>query len=154
MSKINFLLFFFSLLLLASCATQRDGTQHKAANEFDQGYGSQRESSRTTAIAHQKVSQQDQTLTMADLLSRAPGVSVSGSGRNLVVRIRGRKSILSNNDPLFVVNGQVMGSGFQSVSFLDAFMIDNISILKDAAATSQYGHRGANGVVLINLKKN
>jgi TonB-dependent SusC/RagA subfamily outer membrane receptor len=35
---------------------------------------------------------------------------------------------------------------------LDATMVDNISILKDAAA-SVYGARGANGVVLVTTKR-
>lgn len=141
------------LSLMAACSTPQNSVRIGTPEKIDQGYGLQNESSRTTAISHQKLSREDETLSMADLLSRTPGVMVSGSGRNLVVRIRARKSISESNDPLFVINGQIMGIGFQSVSFVDPFMIDNISILKDAAASSQYGHRGANGVVLINLKK-
>lgn len=141
------------LLFIGACSTSQNSVRLHQSERIDQGYGLQKESSRTTAISHQRISREDETLTMADLLSRTPGVSVMGSGRNLVVRIRARKSISETNDPLFVINGQIMGLGFQSVSFVDPFMIDNISILKDAAASSQYGHRGANGVVLINLKK-
>lgn len=153
MSKILIIVCGLSLPLLTGCASQAGGVRNVNTQEIDQGYGKQKESARTTAISHQKISKQDETLTMADLLSRAPGVSVEGTGRNLTIRVRGRKSIISNNDPLFVVNGQIMGTGFESVNFLDPFMIDDISVLKDAASTSQYGHRGANGVILINLKK-
>ncbi len=153
MKRILQLICLLSCCCWIGCASSNYGPRNASSEVIDQGYGSQKESSRTTAISHQKISRQDESLTMADLLSRAPGVSVSGQGRDLTVRIRSRKSIIGGNDPLFVVNGQIMGSGFQSVSFLDPFMIDNISVLKDAAASSQYGHRGANGVVLINLKK-
>ncbi|MBX2872151.1 MAG: TonB-dependent receptor plug domain-containing protein [Saprospiraceae bacterium] len=153
MKQVFQVLSLLSCLLWIGCASSNYSPRNASSEMIDQGYGTQKESSRTTAISSQKISRQDETLTMADLLSRAPGVSVTGQGRNLTVRIRGRKSIISNNDPLFVVNGQIMGTGFQSVNFIDPFMIDNISVLKDAAASSQYGHRGANGVVLINLKK-
>ena len=92
------------------------------------------------------------SLTMADLLSRTPGVTVTGNGRNLKVLIRGRNTLQASTDPLFVVDGQIMGEGFSTVDFLDPTMIDRISVLKDGASASAYGTRGANGVILIELK--
>ena len=41
----------------------------------------------------------------------------------------------------------------RDISFLDAFPIDNVTILKDAAATALYGMRGANGVILVTTKR-
>ncbi len=41
----------------------------------------------------------------------------------------------------------------RDLSFLDAYPIETISILKDAAATAIYGMRGANGVVLVTTKR-
>ena len=41
----------------------------------------------------------------------------------------------------------------RDLSFLDAFPIESITILKDAAATSIYGMRGANGVIMITTKR-
>lgn len=81
------------LLFMGACSTPQNSVRLSKPGSVDQGYGLQKESSRTTAISHQKISREDETLTMADLLSRTPGVSVMGSGRNLVVRIRARKSI-------------------------------------------------------------
>lgn len=66
------------------------------------------------------------------------------------VKIRGQNSITANNKPLYVVNGVPMAEG--SVDNIDETTIKNIQVLKDAAATSIYGSRGTNGVVLITLK--
>ena len=41
----------------------------------------------------------------------------------------------------------------RDLSFLDAFPIENITILKDAAATAIYGMRGANGVIMVTTKR-
>lgn len=41
----------------------------------------------------------------------------------------------------------------RDLSFLDAFPIENITVLKDAAATAIYGMRGANGAILVTTKR-
>lgn len=41
----------------------------------------------------------------------------------------------------------------RDLSFLDAFPIENITILKDAAATAIYGMRGANGAIIVTTKR-
>ncbi len=41
----------------------------------------------------------------------------------------------------------------RDISFLDAFPIETVTVLKDAAATALYGMRGANGVILVNTKR-
>ena len=37
------------------------------------------------------------------------------------------------------------------LSFLDAYPIESITVLKDAAASSIYGMRGANGVIMVTI---
>ena len=86
-----------------------------------------------------------------------------GSAYN--VQIRGQNSIASGTSPLYVIDGVPFSnstldevflgypsqqSPFNSISPSD---IENIEVLKDAAATSIYGSRGANGVILITTKK-
>ncbi|GAA4311105.1 SusC/RagA family TonB-linked outer membrane protein [Compostibacter hankyongensis] len=92
--------------------------------------------------------------------------SMGGSSK---ITIRGQKSILGDNNALFVVDGvpfsnfnsnsvnqQIGGGGYdygnpsQDINPDD---IETISVLKGAAATALYGTRGANGVVLITTKK-
>ena len=51
-------------------------------------------------------------------------------------------------DPLFIVDG----SAVSSIEWINPHDVKSIDVLKDAAATSIYGSRGANGVIIINLK--
>lgn len=66
------------------------------------------------------------------------------------IKIRGAASLSDYNIPLYVVNGTPMSA----VEFakIDPSTIKSVDILKDAAATSLYGTRGNNGVVLVTLK--
>ncbi len=72
-----------------------------------------------------------------------PGVSSS-------VRIRGIASLNAGGDALYVVDGIPYGS---DISSIDPSDIVSTTVLKDATATSLYGARGANGVILITTKK-
>ncbi|HOU03655.1 MAG TPA: TonB-dependent receptor plug domain-containing protein [Bacteroidales bacterium] len=77
------------------------------------------------------------------IAGRVPGVDVAGKK----VRIRGVNSIVSNNDPLFVVNGIPLNS----IDHILPQDVESISILKGPSATI-YGSRGVNGVIVIKLK--
>ncbi len=73
--------------------------------------------------------------------SGQPGASASN------ITIRGKGSVLASTQPLFIVDGvQITGADFQSINPAD---IESYNILKDAVATSQYGSRGANGVIVV-----
>ncbi len=82
-------------------------------------------------------------------------------GSNQDVRIRGIGSFTASAAPLYVVDGiQIVTGDFSSavqttnvLSTINPNDIDDITVLKDAAATSIYGSRGANGVILITTKK-
>lgn len=67
-----------------------------------------------------------------------------GAGMN--IRIRGVRSAVATNDPLFVVDGIPISGGIQDFNPAN---VESIEVLKDASATAIYGSRGANGVVLI-----
>lgn len=119
------------------------------------GYGTQRKKDLTGSVSvvstkdfeQQPVSRVDQVLQ-----GRASGVQVTQAGGapggESRVRIRGANSVLGNNDPLYVIDGYV-GADFNMVNPSD---IESIQVLKDAASTSVYGSRGANGVVIITTK--
>ncbi|MBR9774460.1 MAG: TonB-dependent receptor [Cytophagales bacterium] len=71
-------------------------------------------------------------------------------GQGMNVRIRGQLSVSAGSDPLYVVDGfPITGD----ISTLNPDEIQDITILKDAASTSLYGSRAANGVVLITTKR-
>ncbi|ACU57639.1 SusC/RagA family TonB-linked outer membrane protein [Chitinophaga pinensis] len=102
------------------------------------------------------------------LQGRVAGLQVTpttGLGSGAVsIQIRGRNSLSFQSDPLVVVDGlpvanNITGLGHGSLlqisalSFINPNDIESIEVLKDADATSIYGSRGANGVILITTKK-
>lgn len=88
-------------------------------------------------------------------------------GGGLDILVRGAGSINASNDPLYIVDGfpiakldpikgsdQKMDPGTQGVlNFLNPNDVESIEVLKDASATSIYGARAANGVVIITTKR-
>lgn len=97
---------------------------------------------------------QSPTITSA-LEGRAAGVQIVSStgqpGENPTVRIRGVGSINASKDPLFIVDGATYDGPISALNVSD---IESMTVLKDAAANSLYGARGANGVILITTKRN
>lgn len=72
-------------------------------------------------------------------------------GGNSTVIIRGVGSINGKVEPLYVIDGIPLNSdNFRSLNPDD---IESISVLKDAGATSIYGNRGSNGVILVKTKR-
>lgn len=88
------------------------------------------------------------------LQGQVAGVQINQStgqpGRGMGFRIRGAASINGGSSPLFVVDGIPVN---MDLSNINPDEIESFSILKDAAATSLYGSRAANGVVLITTKR-
>lgn len=121
------------------------------------GYGVQKKESLTGAM--QVVSNEkllDATSpTVENLLSgKAPGVQVtSGGGQPGAagkVVIRGKSTVNGSTDPLWIVDGVIVGTDAGSLNPAD---IESMSILKDAASTAIYGSQGANGVIVVTTKK-
>jgi TonB-linked SusC/RagA family outer membrane protein len=88
------------------------------------------------------------------LQGRLAGVQINQTtgkpGQGMSVRIRGQLSVSADSDPLYVIDGfPVTGN----IGDLNPDEIQEITILKDAASTSLYGSRAANGVVLITTKQ-
>lgn len=67
------------------------------------------------------------------------------------INIRGVRSLLASNNPLFVVDGIPLVSG--GIDNFNPNDIESIDVLKDASATAIYGSRGANGVVIVTTKQ-
>ncbi len=127
-----------------------------------------------TALKGADVKQDGITDVSRMLEGRVAGVSVqnvSGTfGAAPKIRVRGATSITGDNKPLWVVDGVILedvvnisneqlSSGDvstligSSVAGINADDIESFNILKDAAATAQYGARAMNGVVVITTKK-
>ena len=149
--EITQVLGIISITLLLGCASS--GFNRNSSKLIDQGYGSIDANKNTTAISQTDLTNNpNANITWIELLQRTSGVSVSGSGNNLNIQIRAKKSMNSGNEPLFVLDDKILGNGFQYISFVDPNMVKRISILKDGASASAYGSRGADGVILVTLK--
>lgn len=75
--------------------------------------------------------------------------SAGAPGAKQSTRIRGFSGLKGNNDPLIIVDGSPY---MNKISDIDPNNILSMDVLKDASATSAYGSRGANGVILITTK--
>ncbi len=87
------------------------------------------------------------------------------AGTTSSMRIRGIGSMNASNEPLYVIDGVPVTSGDagqmsdyiystnNAMSTLNPNDIESITVLKDAAASSLYGSRAANGVIVITTKK-
>lgn len=90
---------------------------------------------------------------LSEYLHRVPGVKVWGSGNNVTVTIRGINSVNLGITPLYVLDGQAIGTSYSEANnLINPRDIDHVRVLKgnDAAI---YGIRGANGVVEIITKR-
>ncbi|MEM9525495.1 MAG: TonB-dependent receptor plug domain-containing protein [Bacteroidota bacterium] len=95
-----------------------------------------------------------QGMDLTTHIRRVPGVLVQGEGSEATIRVRGTTTINSNPEPLYVVGGMNMGNNFSEVyAMVDIQMVDKIRVLKDPGDTGIYGVQGANGVIIIELKK-
>ncbi len=71
-------------------------------------------------------------------------------GENAIIHIRGIGSVNAASEPLYVVDGFPYGGNINTIHPSD---IESLTILKDASATSLYGSRAANGIIIITTKK-
>ena len=120
-------------------------------------YGSVRKRSLTASVGQlgaEDISDRPLTNVTTVIEGQIPGVlttSVTGHpGAGLNMRVRGFGTINATAEPLLVVDGIPYVGNSSNINPLD---VENITVLKDAAATALYGARAGNGVVMITTKK-
>ncbi|WKS95117.1 SusC/RagA family TonB-linked outer membrane protein [Riemerella columbina] len=107
-----------------------------------------------STITAKDLAKQSPTLSMSNMLQgKATGVLVQTSsgkpGDTGNISIRGVGN-LSNTPPLIVIDGNYVS--LAQYNALSPSEVESQVILKDAAATAQYGSRGANGVIVVTTK--
>ena len=139
------------------------------------GYYSVKERDRTGSISRitsNDIETQPVTNVLAAMQGRMAGVSITQTtgvpGGGFDIKIRGQNSIRNTaNAPLYIIDGvpyasdpigysqtsTIYPSATSPLNSINPDNIESIEVLKDADATSIYGSRGANGVVLITTKK-
>ena len=85
------------------------------------------------------------------LQGRVAGVQITESDASPNIRIRGAATLDKNAAPLVIING--VPSTQKAMSELSPESIKSVDVLKDAAATSIYGSRASNGVILVTTKQ-
>ena len=135
------------------------------------GYGVTRKKAFTGAastVGSKDIADKTDANPIKALEGTVPGLQMNVSsgqpGAPATIFIRGRNSLNSGTQPLYVIDGvpvtaETMGmrsSESQSLSPLSTLSpsdIESMTVLKDATATSIYGARAANGVIVITTKK-
>ncbi len=141
----------------------------ESTSELDEvvviGYGSVSKKEATGAVAvlsdsdfnSGKIVSSDELLT-----GKVAGLVITNNGGNPDsapnIRIRGGASLNASNNPLIVIDGIpldiVSPAGVSNpFTLINPNDIASFSVLKDASATSIYGSRASNGVILISTKK-
>ncbi len=129
------------------------------------GYGSVKKEDLTGAadLLKSEDFNQGPLVSAQQLISgKIAGVSVTsasgapGEGQNIIIRGNGSLSLSSN--PLIVLDGMPLdqggvGGSRNPLNLINPNDIESMTILKDASATSIYGSRAANGVIIITTKK-
>ncbi len=126
-----------------------------------------------TTIKAEEIARTPVVNVLEALKGRVPGMFIEQRtgqpGTPIDVTIRGKSTVLSSTQPLYIVDGVpypsgglpfIYGSnipliqkGGSALDYLNPAMIESIDVLTDADATAIYGSRGGYGVVLITTKK-
>ncbi len=137
------------------------------------GYGVQRKAAFTGAAAvvgKDVIAKKTDANFVKSLEGAVPGIQMNNSssmpGVWGSIYVRGRGSLNSGTQPLYVIDGMPISSdtdengltaknnnSVDPMSSINPADIENITVLKDAAATAIYGSRAANGVIVITTKK-
>jgi len=136
-------------------------------------YGTVKKSAYTGSAANINYSEEEKDIPVTSfeqaLVGKIPGVQINTTsgqaGATSTIRVRGIGSMNASNEPLYVVDGvpvisgnvgqmnaQLAGTTNNIMSTINPSDIESITVLKDAAASSLYGSRAANGVVIITTK--
>jgi TonB-dependent SusC/RagA subfamily outer membrane receptor len=150
-----------TLLLAVACSKKPQtavAPETPTPDSVNVGYGRQSRDNVTGAVSSVSgdEARRPKPTSVAEMLQgRFPGVEVTAlPGGGLSVRIRGTRSFMGGNEPLYVIDGIPVPTAPGGVLLgLDPGDIKSIEVLKDAGATAAYGSRGANGVILISTKR-
>ena len=122
------------------------------------GYGVQRKTDLTSAVASIKKNDFSQVVTSSSPLQmvqgKIPGLAMSRAGggdptSGMTLQIRGMSTINAGSAPLIVIDG-IPGGSLATVSPND---IESVDVLRDGSAAAIYGSRGTSGVIIITTKK-
>lgn len=133
-------------------AVKASGYSYSTTNNSSFSYATSGQGSITSVSGYPSIPPMDSSKIIAQ--SVYPYVSSIDS-----IRVRGIYTTSDNKQPLFVIDGKVIDSKDEAfgngltINALDPSDIASVTVLKDKSATSIYGSKGKNGVVMITTKK-
>lgn len=95
---------------------------------------------------------------VTSLQGKIAGVNVTNAGGSanagsqIIIRSISSINPSQNNEPLFIVDGMPVSGGSTKAADINPNDIENVTVLKGAAASALYGQEGANGVIMITTK--
>lgn len=151
-----------ALLFLAACGgPASDGPSlgpTVAKGDISLGYLTEshaRSTSSVSSIEGEEITRM-RTGRFEELLYGVPGLMViRRPDGGFSLQIRGVRSFMGSNEPLFVVDGMILQNvgRFSAADAINPGSVERIDVLKDAAALAIYGSRGANGVIVVTTKR-
>lgn len=137
-------------LLLAGCGASKDYVQSNGSDDtVNTGYTKSSKKGLSSAVGHVKNKENRVYNTIYDYFrDKVPGVVIETSNSGTSVYVRGISTLTGSTEPMFIVDGVVV----DDISYLNPYEVASVDVLKDSEASS-YGVQGANGVILITLKK-
>lgn len=126
-----------------------------------------------TTVSAEEISRQNINNPLLALQAKVPNLVITPSsglpGASISLQLRGQNSVAgAKTEPLIVIDGVPfqntlstaslgtfgnIGEQMSALGYVNSTDIESINVLADADATSIYGSRGGNGVVLITTKK-
>jgi TonB-dependent SusC/RagA subfamily outer membrane receptor len=145
-------------MVLAACAgTKNTSSPNQDPAISDSGYSMGASDQKVQSnIMTQPNKDKPSNISLNEMILRLPGVrSQGGNGAYERFKVSGMSdSFMSGADPLFVVNGNTMGTDYSVVhNLVNPRKVVSVSVLKGSDA-SIYGSRGGNGVIVIRTKIN
>jgi len=109
----------------------------------------------STTITAANITEAKPTTLAGALAGKAPGLQVmaTGGGVNPSFRIllRGQRSFTGNNQPLLIVDGNVVTSDL--LTNISPEDVDNVNILNGPSSVALYGSQASNGALVITTKR-
>lgn len=145
----------FSKMLVTATPDMLIGKEKSKGKVVTDGYQQFDEKLSTSSIAKVEGNQINQSgqANMGNVLSNTSinGLQVQTDSRgNTSMLIQGKNSISAGTQPLILLDNMPYQG---DINQINPSTIESINVLKDAGATSIYGSRGANGVIVITTKK-
>ena len=149
-------------LLLAGCASSNPfrsgGKSLRGPDEVAVPYGKQRAKDVTGSVTAVNTAETENLQDVLEMLrGHVPGLAIRElAGGEILLQLRGSsQSLSSDGSPLLVIDDMPVGPGGIRTALrgLSPHDVASIQVLKDVSTTAIYGTRGANGVILIYLKR-